>query len=417
MNNDCRALPCRDAGATLGLPRRDLRCELMRKWLIAPLFLLSLAAWAQTCTITSDSTPPAVNEGATHAFTASCPSPVWSVSGPGSIDSSTGIYTAPSTVWAQDVSRGWQLLPNDSVYKLPVNSLSVDSRSTYWMQRIADQGACPGAGCIPSYHNFKLTAPGVAGFYDNVVTNSTPTQPMHFYYPANSAPWQDTNFPISLPPNVFMQSGWSQDVAAGLDRHIFAINSQTGDDAEIYQFVIDYQTAVITPGNPTSIAYTTHSIRTLQNPIRIYISGITGGCSVLNGNYLGSVVSQTPGTGGTLNVAVNTTGLTCTSGSPVLASSSFNCQLCNSASGQHWFPYSNAITGGTDAAGSPISATSVHTEEWWNVVQQGILDPACNCITLGHALRTTLANTDISPRNLWPAIWEIKSRVGIPTLG
>ena len=55
-----------------------------------------------------------------------------------------------------------------------------------------------------------------------------------------------------MPPNVNMQNGWSQDVAAGLDRHIFSINNQTGDDAEMYNFYIDYRTITISPGNPTS---------------------------------------------------------------------------------------------------------------------------------------------------------------------
>src|ERR1019366_6263500 len=76
------------------------------------------SSWAQkpqVCQITSDTFPPAVNGGGTHPFTASCPNPVWSVSGPGSIDPSTGVYQAPATVWAQDVSRGWQLLPNDTI--------------------------------------------------------------------------------------------------------------------------------------------------------------------------------------------------------------------------------------------------------------------------------------------------------------
>ena len=353
----------------------------------------------QMCRITSDTTPPAVDAGSTHAFTASCPNPVWSVSGPGSINPSTGVYTAPATVWAQDVSRGWQLLPLNNAYKLPINRLPVDSRSSYWMQRVADDGPT-----IASYHTFKLNQPGVLGFYDNVVSNSTPIQRMHFYYAGDSAPYQDTLFPIPLPPNVNMQSGWSQDVGAGLDMHLFSINSQTGDDAEMYAFYPDFPTIAITAGNPTSIAYTTHSIRTLQNPLRVYINGITGGCSILNGNYLAIVASQTPGTGGTLTVPINTTGLICSSGAPKMGGNGEYCPTCNSQGGQHWFPYSNAITGGTDAGGSPLSATSIHTEEWWNVVQQNILDPACNCVTLGHALRTTLYNFYISPRDTWPAI-------------
>ena len=141
-------------------------------------------------------------------------------------------------------------------------------------------------------------------------------------------PYQDTLFPIPMPPNVNMQNGWSQDVAAGLDRHIFSINSQTGDDAEMYNFYIDYRTIAISPGNPTSIAYTTHSIRTLQNPIRVYISGITGGCSILNGNYMATVVSQTSGVGGTLSVPVNTTGLTCSTGTPVMVGTDSRIAIC-----------------------------------------------------------------------------------------
>ena len=225
------------------------------------LFVLTGSLWAQKiqhCRITSDTTPPAVDAGGTHTFTASCTGAVWSVTGGGSINPSTGVYTAPATVWAQDVSRGQQLLPNNNAYKLPINGLPVDSRSSYWLQRVVDDQPQHA-----SYHTFKLFQPGLLDFYDNVVNNSTPTQLMHFYY---GGPYQDTLFPIPMPPNVNMQNGWSQDVAAGLDRHIFSINNQTGDDAEMYNFYIDYRTIAITPGNPTTIAYTTNSIRTLQNP-------------------------------------------------------------------------------------------------------------------------------------------------------
>ena len=152
------------------------------------IFVLIGPLWARTCKITSDKTPPTVNAGGTHTFTSSCPSPVWSVSGPGSINSSTGVYTAPATVWAQDVSRGWQLLPNNNAYKLPINRLPVDSRSSYWLQRVADDHPN-----FAFYHNFKLDQPGALDFYDNVANNSTPTQPMHFYY---GGIYQDTPFPI-----------------------------------------------------------------------------------------------------------------------------------------------------------------------------------------------------------------------------
>ena len=363
-------------------------------------FALASFSWGQTCHITSDSTPPAVNGGATHNFTTDCTSATWSVSGAGSINSS-GVYTAPATIWARDVSRGWQVLPDNSVYKLPINTLPVDNRSSYWMQRVIDN--CP--TCV-TYHYLKFNQPGILNFYDNVITNSTATQLMHFSNTGASGQYQNTNFPIPPIQNLSMQNGWSQDILAGLDRHMFSINSQTGDDAEIYNIFSDYQTIITTIGNPTHIAYTTHTIRTLQTPIRVYITGFTGACSILNGNFLAAVVSQIPGVSGVLSIPVNTTGFTCT-GTPKMTGCSGSvagCNICNSIGGQHWFPYSNAITGGTDAGGSPFSASSVHMEEWWNVVQKGILDPACNCITLGHAIRTTLSNSYISPRDTWPAI-------------
>lgn len=373
------------------------------KQLLLALALLSGTAWSQTCTITSDTTPPSVPAGGTHTFTATAGC-TFTSTGSGSITSG-GVYSAPAKVWAQDVTHGWQLLPSDSVYKMPVNTLPVDSRSAYWLQRIADERACPGPSCLSNYHTFKLVPPGYwGGFRDNIVTNSTPTQIMHFYYPGDSNPWNDSPFPVSLPPDTYTEDGWSQDNSDGADNHFFTLNSQTGEDSEVYNFYTDFRTAVITTGNPTTIAYTTNTIRILPIPLRIYIVGITGGCSILNGSYMASVVSQIPGASGVLSVPVDTTSLNCTSGSPRVSGSAGYCPLCNSAGGQHWFPNSNAITGGTDAAGSPLSATSVHAQEWWNVVQQNILDPACNCVTLGHAIRTTLTNSDISPRNIWPAI-------------
>jgi hypothetical protein len=121
-----------------------MRCKHLALGFLA-VFALIESSWARTfCNITSDASAPAVNTGATHIFTASWPSPVWSVGVPGSINSSTGVYSAPSTVWAQDVSRGRRFLPNDSVYKLPVNRLSADLRSPFWHQRAADNGACAG---------------------------------------------------------------------------------------------------------------------------------------------------------------------------------------------------------------------------------------------------------------------------------
>src|SRR5208283_3067191 len=80
---------------------------------------------------------PVVNQGAqvTFSCTANCgTSPVWSCSGcAGSINSGTGVYTAPATVTPQQSSGGMQLLPNNHIYNVRVDSLPVNSNSATWI--------------------------------------------------------------------------------------------------------------------------------------------------------------------------------------------------------------------------------------------------------------------------------------------
>ena len=229
--------------------------------------------------------------------------------------------------------------------------------------------------------------------YDNVVDNSTPKQKRHFYY---EGPWQDTEFSRPLPPDVEMESGWSQDLNAGFDHHVFAINRQTCDDEELYMDYVDFKTFSFSKGNPTLVRFTTNAIRAIPNPLRVYITTPEDTCHI-SGAYMAKVVSPNE-----LQVPFDSTH--CNLRGVKISATAGHCPTCNSASGAHWPAASNALFSGTDAAGSPLSRTSVHPQEWWNAVQRHILDPACNCVTLGHAIRTTLANTDIAPADLWPSI-------------
>lgn len=62
--------------------------------------------------------------------------------------------------------------------------------------------------------------------------------------------------------------------------------------------------------------------------------------------------------------------------------------------------------GGTDAANTPMGATSLKMEEWYAATRAGRSD-------LGHALRTTIGNWYLSARYIWPAAGYALTRDGI----
>lgn len=358
------------------------------------LFLISLLGTCANSQVrVTPATPPGVAAGACFQFSANYPG-TWSVAcrgtecQAGKIDGN-GLYCAPPVVVAKNQSRGCQLGPNNNAYNIPINKQPVSPYSSRWLSRIA--GENDGGALSWVFHRFQVPTPGMLVLYDNVVDNATPAQKRHFYY---GGPWQDTLFAQPLPPEVEMESGWSQDMNAGLDRHMFTINRETCDDAEIYNDYVDFKSFSFGKGNPTTVKFTTETIRPLPNPLRVYISGGGEGC---NGTYLAKVVSP-----GELEVPLDST--SCSLHGAQIAGSSVNCPECNSGGGVHWPAASNALLYGVDAAGSPMSRTSIHSQEWWNAVQKHILDPACNCVTLGHSIRTTLTNSVIAPADLWPSI-------------
>ncbi len=367
----------------------------MRKILIAALLFAVISLPMPAEVRITPSTPPGVAAGACVQFSANYPG-TWSVAcqgvgcQAGTIDAN-GRYCAPAVVVAKNQSRGCQLGPNDNIYNTPINKLPVHPYSARWTDRIGSENDAGANSWV--YHRFHLGGPGGLNAYDNVIDDATPTQKRHFYY---GGPWQDTAFPQPLPPNVEMENGWSQDVNAGLDRHEFAINRQTCDDQELYNDYVDFKSFSFTKGNPTIVKFTTHTVRPIPSPLRVNVSGAADSCGI-NGAHLAKVVSPSE-----IEIPVDSTH--CSLGGAQIAANAGGCPNCNSAGGTHWPAASNALLYGVDAAGAPMSRNSVHVQEWWNAVQKHILDPACNCVTIGHSIRTTLSNSDIAPADLWPTI-------------
>ena len=182
------------------------------------LFILIVSLSARAQVAITPLTPPVVNQGQTVAFTASVAgggSVTWSCPGcKGSINSSTGVYTAPAFVKAQQSYGGYQVLPNDHIFNTRIDSLPVNPNSANWIA---------GAGAVPVNY--------LPSFPVNYGTSSTATQNLIFHYtPSNNGPFHMQPYPIAKP-----ESGYFAPLAD--DRHFFFIATDTGLFQEIYNWL------------------------------------------------------------------------------------------------------------------------------------------------------------------------------------
>ena len=192
--------------------------------------------------VITPSSAPLVTQGATVQFNTNV-AVKWSCPGcAGSINPTTGVYTAPAVINAQQSYGGCQLLPNDHIYNTRIDSLPVNSNSAAW---IAAAGTVP-LNYLPEW---KV----------NYIDSSTPSQSMAFVYtPANNGP-----FYIPQYPKARIQSGWSTYInnanpkaSTGYDRHFFMINPNNCTMQELYDYyAAGYNTTCPTCTSQSGVKY------------------------------------------------------------------------------------------------------------------------------------------------------------------
>ena len=197
--------------------RTRKRIKLRRE--LSLLLLLTAAIPATAQIVITPSSPPAVNAGQTITFVARVSEGggvTWSCPGcAGTIDSHTGVYTAPATIHAQQSYGGFQLLPNNHIYNTRIDSLPVNPDSNTWIA---------GAGTVPV--NYLPSLP------INAVNSYTPTQTMVFTYtPRNNGPFQIPQYPVAR-----IEAGWFVPPIHGVDRHLLAFDTGTGIFQEMYDY-------------------------------------------------------------------------------------------------------------------------------------------------------------------------------------
>ena len=196
--------------------------------------------------VISPSTPPVVTGGGTVSFSANVPV-TWSCPGcAGSINPSTGVYTAPAVINSQQSYGGCQLLPNDHIYNTRIDSLPVNPYSAAWIA---------GAGTVPLSY--------LPSWNVNYIDSSTPVQNMAFMYtPPNNGP-----FFIPQYPKARIQSGWftyinnaNPAATTGYDRHFFMVNPANCAMQELYDYyAAGYNKACLTCTSQGGVKYSAYT--------------------------------------------------------------------------------------------------------------------------------------------------------------
>lgn len=142
----------------------------------------------------------------------------WSMA-PGSVGSISvgGLYTAPSSIQARNSIAGCPVVPNDHIYNVNITSLPVDANSAGRLGNI-------GAGIAI---NFEVSFPL------NVMTNTTPTDTMKFYYTTSS---DGRSFPILATPYRGVETNLYPNDYFAQDRHQLGVNTDTCQFTEIYNY-------------------------------------------------------------------------------------------------------------------------------------------------------------------------------------
>jgi len=205
--------------------------------------------------VITPSIPPAVNQGTTFQFTANAPG-TWSCSGTdssgaatackGSINPSTGLYTAPATVTAQQSAGGYQMLPNNHIFNTRIDSFPLRSDS---VTLIAGTGTSP--------LNYTQIAKPI-----NYTNSSTPTQSAVFYYtPANNGTYEIPAFPGVFPTEARIEGGWiSAQTNQNADHHLLTIDTTNGNMQDIYQwYTIGLNGSCPTCNSQSGVKYTASS--------------------------------------------------------------------------------------------------------------------------------------------------------------
>lgn len=296
----------------------------------------------------------------------------------GSINMSNGLYVAPSSVTAMHMYGGMQILPNNAVYYVKIDSLPVHTNNATYLTDARFYGGTP---------TFSVDFPY------NYVDNSSVTDDMSFHYtPANNGTYRVPSF-----PNARAEHGWFAALRGddGEDHHVIMIDRDRWMLSEFYQYYPNCKaSAASVTGNVATITCT-------KNPIDggffvgsvVTVGGFTGGDTFFN------VASVTVGTVTATSISFPLThaNATATSFGSATKYTADTSGTFNSASGIEYDPNSYELpkNNATDAAGMKLQWGILNLQELRRAEALGG--------DINHAYRVTFPLAVESSTLVWPA--------------
>jgi Malectin domain len=378
----------------------------MRKLFLILVFICALAAAPSLraqAPVISPATAPVVLASATTTFSCASGGPcTWTCPGcKGSINPTTGVYTAPSSITAQHSYGGCQISPNDSIFNTNISSLPVNSNSATWIASLPNVAF----SYLPDY-------------YITYVNGSTPTQTLNPNYSPTTAG------SYSIPPisTVKVEGGnWSYITnninGAGIDNQVLTVNPSTCQIQEFYDL---YPGGSITnaSGNGTTVTFVTAlNPLTMQTPLAVGMTVITGqftgGCASLNNTSPGYTVATVTSTGFTALSSATPTG-TCTGNYTSNYGQCTTTPNCNVQSAIAYQSSSYVIPPGGVGAGSVsgmlYTPFQLGIQEWENACATGG--------TINHAIKGTMDNNTFATNTYsWPATKGTSAGTGSIPMG
>lgn len=331
-------------------------------------------------------TTPVVNQGKTLQFTETLSEPgTWTCSGTnstggvtacsGSINSATGLYTAPSSVTAQHVYGGMQVGPNNDVYNTRIDSMPVHSSNTLYMNTV-NTGGTP---------NWNLDFPV------NYVSAAGATDTMNFLYtPANNGLFSIPSF-----PNAKAENGWFSALQGRSgDHHVVMVDTGAANFSEFYQLY---------PNCVTTAASVTGNTATLTCSANPQTNQFMVGSTITVGQFSGSdtyfnvtSASVTAITSTSISYHLSHANASASTNGSASKSQADTSGKLNSASGIRYSSMTYVLPNlSTDAAGMQLQPMILGLQELEHAV---ITNGAIN-----HAMRNTFGIGFLASSSTWPA--------------
>lgn len=355
----------------------------MKKLLFLGALFLAVRGWA-VAPVVSPSTP-IVNQGSSIQFSADA-SGSWACSATnstggvtacsGSINSGSGLYTAPAAITAQHTYGGMQLLPNNHVYNVRIDSLPVHALNPTWFSAAQIGGS-------PHWNT---------DFPINYVTPASPTDTMSFIYTAGN----NGSFEIPAFPSAKAEAGWFSALQnRPPDHHVIMVDTMTATFSETYQY---FPNCLVTAASVSAnVATLTCSKNPINNEFLVGSTVAVGGFTGADTYFSTPSVILTAVTATSLKYAlVHANAVATTTGSVTKDLNCYPATTCNSVSG---IKYTNNTyllpQTATDAAGMQLQPLILGLQE----LEQAVVSSG----SINHAFRNTFGIGVEASSFTWPA--------------